>query len=84
MAKKKTSRSKGPKCLCGPSNFWFGVLAAIILAIGTYLFVMGFVAQLNGLGTVWETLLWYALGILVMFFGKIAKFKMFSCPSHSH
>ena len=70
-------------CECGPANFIWIILAAIVLGIGVWLLVGGLQMQWTGMPWL-NTLLWYAAGILVLCIGKCFKMKACSgCPMHS-
>ena len=74
---------KGPTCSCGPGNFLWMVIAAVVLAVGVYVFVMALQAQWSGSATFVNVALWYALGVLIITFGKMAKWKSCSgCSAH--
>lgn len=73
MARSRPSRNaaRSAKCSCNPG--WL-ILAVILFAIGLYGVVGGFVAQ-NAGATATTVLPWYFIGILLIVFGKLAKWK---------
>ncbi len=78
MAKSR-SRPSGKKCSCNPG--WL-IVAVILLAIGLYGVVGGFIAQNAGF-SVSTVLPWYFVGILLLVFGKMCKWKSHgACPAH--
>ena len=79
---KKAKKVSGMVCTCGPGNIAYGVIAAVIMAIGVYFVVTGFVLQFNNAAIYWAILLWYAAGLLVMWTGKRFKCKMYGCQVH--
>lgn len=74
------------RCTCSPGGFLKMVLAAILLAVGTYFVVWGLWGQWNAvlsrLGW-WQLMLYYALGFLAWMLGKsMKKAAMMGCALH--
>ena len=79
----KRAKSSGPTCSCGPSNFIWLIVAAIIMAVGLYVLVMALQTQWNGAAPFVNVALWYALAFIIFAFGKMAKWKSMSgCSAH--
>ena len=71
--------AKDAKCTCNPVMMVVGV---IVMAVGVFLFVKGFIAQTQNYA-LWMTLAYYAAGILIWAVGKIFKHKSCGmCPAH--
>lgn len=67
------------KCNC---NLLYMVLGVVVLALGIFLFVNGLMMQWAG-GDWLMTVVWYAVGLLVMCVGKMLKWKgCGSCTAH--
>ena len=80
---KKMMMGGGMVCRCGPSNFIWMIIAAIVLAIGAYVFVLALQTQWAGSATFVNVALWYTLAFIILGFGKLAKMKsMDGCPMH--
>lgn len=74
--------AKSNKCEC---NWGLGIIAIILLAFGLYFLVAGFISQ-TGTGALWNwnAILMYALGALIVGFGKVTKYKACGgCSEHS-
>ncbi|MBI4894465.1 MAG: hypothetical protein HY833_01880 [Candidatus Aenigmarchaeota archaeon] len=74
---------KGEKCSCNP--VWM-IVSAIVMAVGLFLVVQGFVSQLQLQGSLESTgLSWtigyYFVGILLIGAGKVMKLKACACCS---
>ncbi len=68
------------KCTC---NIWMTLLALVLLAISTYLLVMGFATQFNGGDNILVIVGWYFVGFIVLVIAKICKWKGHTgCPVH--
>ena len=74
--------AKGMTCTCGPSNFGWMILAAVLFAIGLYFVVWGVYTQWTG-GDWLTAMVWSAIGFLVFMLGKMAKWKAYCCPAHA-
>ena len=73
----------GATCNCGPANFIWMIIAAVVLAVGLYVLVMALQTQWSGGTPFVNVAAWYALGFIIVTFGKMAKMKaMCSCPAH--
>ena len=77
--------TKGAKCTCNPT---YMILSAIIIAVGAFMAIQGFVTQLT-LGGAWDMgaiswiLVLYIVGIIIVGVGKIVKWKAHGmCPAH--
>ncbi len=77
--------TKGERCACNPG--WM-ILSAIVIAIGAFLAIQGFVMQLSLQG-VWDmsSVAWilgyYFVGVLLVGAGKILKWRAgCMCPAH--
>jgi hypothetical protein len=70
--KKRAARSSGPTCSCGPGNWLWVIITAIVMGIGVWLLVGGYLVQSAG-GTWQNSLTWYALSFLVFGIGKAFK-----------
>ena len=57
------------------------VVAAVVMAVGVFVGVMAVQQQLAGEPFL-TVALWYAVAFIVLAFGKMAKMKACSCPSH--
>lgn len=68
--------AKAGKCEC---NWFMMVIGVIVMAIGVFLFVKGFIAQTQSYA-LWMILAYYAAGILVWAIGKMLKCK--GCCGH--
>ena len=79
MAKGKTCTS----CSCGPVNFIWMLIAAVVMAIGLYALVMAVQQQWMGSWPFLNVALWYALAFVIFGFGKLAKWKSAEgCDAH--
>lgn len=79
MAKARPKASRSSRCNCNPGWLLVGV---ILLTIGLYGVVAGFVEQFAGAGPS-AVLPWYFVGILLIVFGKLSKWKSHAaCPVH--
>jgi peptidoglycan biosynthesis protein MviN/MurJ (putative lipid II flippase) len=67
--------AKGMTCSCGPVNFIWMLIAAIVMAIGIYAGVMALQQQWNGTWPFLNVALWYALAFVILSFAKMAKWK---------
>ena len=75
MARKMTGMT-GMGCSCGPSNFLQLLFGCLVFAVGVWLFVGGLVPMWNmPLKFDLWALIWVALGVFVMCFGKMVKMK---------
>ncbi len=73
---------KGPKCACTPGGFIWLAIGAIVVGLGIFSIVKGFMMQQANAGLT-ASVLWYAIGIFVMCIGKVLKKKgCESCPVH--
>jgi len=74
--------NKSIKCECRPV---IGILGVLLLALGIYSLVMGFRIQiLSETLMSWWALLSYAIGVLLLGFGMIARHKGYcQCKLHS-
>ncbi len=77
---------RGAKCNC---NLGWGIVAAILFAIGAFIGIQGFVIQFQQLQGGWDgnlimwTLAYYFVGFLFLGAGKIVKWKTHGmCPVH--
>jgi len=87
MAKKGIGMKESAKCVCGPKNVVWMLVAVVIFAVGFWVLIEGLQAQWgSGSGNAnWLTLLvWYAVAFLVLWIGKLCKWKSMSCPVHGH
>ncbi len=76
--------AKEMKCVCGPSNFGWMILSALVCGVGLWLLVGGLMMQWSGGAMWWQVGLWYAAGALVMSISCCLKKKACSgCPAHS-
>lgn len=83
MAKMKVMGG-GATCKCTPGGFVWLVIGVIVLALGVWAFVKGFMMQWSGSMDWMRIAFWYALGLLVACIGKMIKLKgCSSCPAHS-
>lgn len=79
----KSAKMGEGKCSCSP--VWM-IISAIVMAVGIFLLVQGFVTQLQLQGS-WDSsdLTWtvgyYFVGVLLIGAGKILKWKACSCCS---
>lgn len=73
MAKSKMDWSMG-QCQCGPHSILWMVLGAVAMGLGLWAIVSGIQMQWGG-GAWLNTLLWYAVGFLLLGFGKSLKWK---------
>ena len=76
---KKDVSMSGGRCSCGPANFGWMLLAAVLFAAGLWMLAYGLCAQWNMKLDWFPTLLWYAGGFFVMMFGKACKWKAMNC-----
>ena len=76
MARRKAAPT-GMKCQCGPQSFVWLAIGAIVVGIGFWSIIKGFMMQNAGVGIV-TAVLWYAIGVFVLCFGK--GFKRKACP----
>ncbi len=74
MAKRKAAASSGMKCECGPGSFVWLAISAIIVGIGIWGIVKGYMMQSAGMGFM-TVALWYAIGVFIFCFGKCLKKK---------
>ncbi len=79
---KKESMSSGGRCTCGPGNFLWMIAAVVLFAIGLWLVVGGLFAQWNQKADWLMVMVWYAVGFLILGFGKMCKWKSMNCPAH--
>ena len=69
------------KCSC---NLGYAVVAWVLFAVALYLLVGGFASQFQGLSTATVSIGWYFVGIVILFLGKMAKWKSHgTCTVHS-
>ena len=76
--------AKNGKCSC---NAGFLLVALVLLSVGAFALVAAFATQLRAdplsQATAMSVLPWYFVGFLVMFLGKMAKWKAHgACPVH--
>lgn len=69
----------GPTCKCTPGSFVWLVLGVIVLALGFWAVIKGLMMQWGGSVDWMRIAFWYALGFLVICFGKVLKCK--ACPT---
>ena len=79
MVKAKVISGGGPSCKCTPGSLLWLVIGVIIVALGIWAAVKGFVLQFNGSMDWMRIVFWYALGLLVMCVGRVFKCK--ACAS---
>ena len=72
----------GGKCSCGPGNFIWMIISAVVLGLGLWLLLTGIKAQWDGAGSWQLVLTWYAVAIIVIGIGKMFKMKACNCPAH--
>lgn len=77
--------AKVAKCTC---NAGMLVVALVLMSVGAYFLVAAFSGQLKAVdvlsqSTAMAVLPWYFVGFLVLFLGKMAKWKSHgTCPVH--
>ncbi len=75
------AKAGGKKCNCNPG--WL-IVAVVLLTLGLYALVAGFSAQFQQGAGASTVLPWYFVGILLVVFGKLTKWKSHgTCPVHS-
>jgi len=77
---------KVTKCQCNPAAGLFGL---ILLAVGFYFIVMGFLMQISNASIQffwnWWAMLYYLIGFLLLALGKFSKHRACShCEMHGH
>jgi len=77
MAKRKAA-SKGMKCECSAGGLVWLAIGALVIGLGFWAIVKGFLMQQGGAGLV-SAVLWYGIGIFVWCFGK--GFKRKACST---
>ena len=64
--------AKSGKCEC---NWFMMILGVVVMAVGLWLVVKAFFMQGQPSSDMWMTMIYYAIGILVLCVGKIFKHK---------
>lgn len=81
-AAKASPAASGQVCKCTPGGFFWVILAAIVMAIGIWLFISGIRVQWAD-GPWLTAMVWYAIGLFVVCVGKVFKMKACGgCPVH--
>ncbi len=71
------------KCTCGPANVLWMIIAVVVLSIGLWLLINGIMEQWKGIaGSAMMVIGWYIGAVLVLWLGKMCKWKSMGCKAH--
>ena len=74
--------AKKMKCECTPAGFLWLAIGALVVGLGLWSIVKGFMMQQANMGWM-NVILWYGIGVFVMCIGKVVKKKgCEGCPTH--